>query len=37
MPIIDDNNDGIDDEMYASQITTFEHLHEYVVNYLFQE
>jgi hypothetical protein len=23
--------------MYASQITTFEHLHEYVVNYLFQE
>lgn len=32
--IIDNNGDGLDDEMYAAQVTTFTNLHEFLVGFL---
>lgn len=35
--IIDADKDGIDDTVYHTQLTTFDNLHEFLVNYLTQE
>lgn len=36
-PIIDKDNDGIDDEMYNAQIKTFDNIHSYINNFFKQD